>query len=192
MRKNEHKMKWTKTLRAALSIAAIGLAAGQQATAQNSQAKADTARTSATVRIDLSMDDLARIVQAAAEAMERNSEPLKSAVAAAADSTAKTGAEALREVLNVSVDAAMGLLAEINNVADSVATANKTKVAAAKVAAEAKAAQAGKMITEGARTLADMATSMTQAQTDSLRQALIDTRKAIDTAIEKLESGRQR
>lgn len=177
---------------AAICVSAIGLTASQQASAQSTQAKADTAKAATAVRIDLSMDDLTRIVQAAAEAMERNSEPLKSAIAAAADSTAKTGAEALREILNVSVDAAMGLLAEINNVADSVATANKTKVEAAKVAAEAKAAQAGKMITEGAQTLADMATSMTQAQTDSLRQALIDTRKAIDTAIEKLENGRQR
>lgn len=185
-------MNWTKTLRAALCVAAIGLNASLQATAQNTQAKADTAKAATAIRIDLSMDDLTRIVQAAAEAMERNSEPLKSAIVAAADSTAKTGAEALREILNVSVDAAMGLLAEINNVADSVATANKTTVEAAKVAAEAKAAQAGKMITEGAQTLADMATSMTQAQTDSLRQALIETRKALDTAIEKLGNGRQR
>lgn len=185
-------MNWTKTLRAAICIAAIGLNASLQATAQSPQAKADTVQTSATVRIDLSMDDLTRIVQAAAEAMERNAEPLKNAIYAAADSTAKTGAEALREILNVSADAAMGLLAEINNVADSVATANKTKAEAAKVAAEAKAAQASKMITEGAQTLTDMATSMTRAQTDSLRQALIDTRKALDTAIEKLENGRQR
>lgn len=185
-------MNWTKTLMAAICVAAISLAASQQATAQGMLAKADTAKASTTVRIDLSMDELTRIVQAAAESIERNSGPLKNAIAAAADSTAKTGSEALREILNVSVDAAMGLLAEINNVADSVATANKAKVEAAKVATEAKAAQAGKMITEGARTLADMATSMTQAQTDSLRQALIDTRKALDTAIEKLENGRQR
>ena len=76
--------------------------------------------------------------------------------------------------------------------ADSVATVNKAAAGAAKTLAEAKAAQASKMITQGTQTLAGMATDMTRAQADSLKQTLSQTRDAIDAALKKLEEEQQK
>lgn len=189
-------MNWTKTLKGAarLTLVATGLMTAPIASAQSGQASADTAKTSTTnvVTLNLSMDELTRIVQSAADAIRRNSEDVRNTITAATDSTAKTGAAALKEILSVSTTAAMQLLTELNEVVDSVATANKATVEAARAVAEAKAAQAGKMISEGAQTLTDMARTMTQAQTDSLSQALRDTRDAIDAAIEQLDKSKQR
>lgn len=185
-------MNMTKTLKTAatLCLAAVGLMASQHATAQTS--KSSSASSGNVVTISLSTDELLKLVQGAADILNQSGQESKSALAAAADSVVKTGAAALQEIMSISSSTAADLLTELNRVADSVATVNKAAAGAAKTLAEAKAAQASKMITQGTQTLAGMATDMTRAQADSLKQTLSQTRDAIDAALKKLEEEQQK
>lgn len=181
------RMNWTKTLKTvvALCTAAIGLMASNNAQAQT--VSVDTTQ-AGTVTLSISMDNLTKLVQDAANILLQNSEGVKSTMAAAADSTKKIGSDALREIMNISSATAIQLLSELNNVADSVATASKSTADVARKVAEAKAMQAGQMITQGAQALSDMATKMTKEQTDSLKQTLLETRDALDQAIQQLDN----
>lgn len=168
-------------------VAATGLIASPNAAAQSAGTNGSSSNSGNVVTISLSTDELLRLVQGAADVLAKSGEESKSAMSAAADSVAKTGAAALKEILSISTSTAVDLLTELNKVADSVATVNKAAAGAAKSVAEAKAAQASKMITEGTRTLAGMATEMTRAQSDSLKQTLSKTRDAIDAALKELD-----
>lgn len=193
MQKNDTRMNWTKTLKAAAltGIAAIGLMASPNATAQSTNSSSNSSSTTAgsgnVLTISLSTDELLKLVQGAADILTKSGEQSKADLSAAADSVVKTGAAALQEIMSISASTAADLLTELNRVADSVATVNKAATGAAKTLAEAKAAQASKMIKQGTQTLAGMATDMTRAQADSLKQTLSQTRDAIDAALKKLE-----
>ena len=108
-------------------------------------------------------------------------------IAAAADSTVKVGADALRQIIQVDAGTAQALMSMLGIVADSVATASKAAIEVGKAAAQKKAAEASKKISEEAQAMAEKASRATEAQTDSLKQALKATRAAIDSLISDLE-----
>ncbi len=137
--------------------------------------------------LNLSVDDLAKLLETAANSVLNNSEQIKSSLSAAKDTTVAKGSEALRQIIKVDAATAKEIMSAIGIVADSVATASKGAIAAGSAATKTIADDLSKKITEGAKAMQEEAEKMSQAQADSLKNALGAARNAIDAWISDLD-----
>ena len=137
--------------------------------------------------LNLSVDDLAKLLETAANSVLNNSEQIKSSLSAAKDTTVAKGSEALRQIIKVDAATAKEIMSAIGIVADSVATASKGALATGSAAAKTIADDLSKKISEGAKAMQEETKKMSQAQADSLKNALGAARNAIDAWISDLD-----
>ncbi len=179
----------------AISIATFSTIGGRDAYAQSPVAATTTTTTTTTsgdttvttTVINLSMGDLAQLVQAAANTIVQNGGQAKGSVSAAIDSTTRVGVEALRQIMKVDAGTAQALMSMIGVVADSVATASKAVISAGKQAAQKEADEASVRAKQAAQEMAEGARSATESAADSLKNALKAARDAIDALIGNME-----